>query len=121
MSLAITIADDSLLSRKNVRKAVPSELDANISEASNGVEALAQVNAGNAELLFLDLQMPVLDGFGVLEALQKQNANTIVIVISADIQPLAVERVYKLGAFKFLQKPLDPTQLRAALVEVGLL
>lgn len=121
MSLAITIADDSLLSRKNVRKAVPSELDAIITEATNGVEALAAVNAGHAELLFLDLQMPVMDGFAVLETLQKQNANAIVIVISADIQPLAVERVYKLGAFRFLQKPLDPSQLRSALAEVGLL
>jgi len=121
MPIPVTIADDSLLSRKNVRKAIPEELQPEITEACNGAEAVAAVAAGKAEILFLDLTMPIKDGFEVLAELQQMHAKTIVIVISADIQPLAVERVYQLGAFKFLQKPLNPEQLRSALSEVGLL
>jgi two-component system chemotaxis response regulator CheY len=121
MAILVTITDDSMLSRKNIRKALPPELDAEITEACNGQEALAAVYGGKAELLFLDLQMPIMDGFEVLAELQKREHNTVVIVISADIQPKAVERVLALGALRFLQKPLNQQQLHQVLLEVGLL
>lgn len=121
MALQLTIADDSLLSRKNIRKAIPQALDATITEACNGAEALQAVAAGQAELLLLDLQMPVLDGYEVLAQLQQQEVNTVIVVISADIQPQAVARVLSLGAVGFLQKPLQATQLEQLLLEVGLL
>jgi two-component system chemotaxis response regulator CheY len=121
MAIQLTIADDSMLSRKNVRKAIPAALDAEITEVGNGAEALQAVAAGKAELLLLDLQMPVLDGFSVLAELKQQQANAVVIVISADIQPQAVARVLSLGAAGFLQKPLQPAKLEQLLLEVGLL
>ena len=84
MAIPVTIADDSLLSRKTVRKALPPEWDIELTEACNGKEALAAVAAGKAEVLFLDLTMPELDGFGVLRQLHEHHAKTVVIVISAD-------------------------------------
>ncbi len=121
MSIPVTIADDSLLSRKTVRKALPPDWDISLTEASNGKEALAAVAAGKAEVLFLDLTMPELDGFGVLRELHEHHAKTIVIVISADIQPEAQKIVDSLGAFRFLPKPLQADQLRQTLAELGLL
>ncbi len=121
MSIPVTIADDSLLSRKTVRKALPPDWDISLTEASNGHEALAAVAAGKAEVLFLDLTMPELDGFGVLRELHEHHAKTIVIVISADIQPEAQKIVDSLGAFRFLPKPLQADQLRQTLAELGLL
>lgn len=121
MAIPVTITDDSMLSRKNIRKALPPELNAEITEACNGQEALAAVYSGKAELLFLDLQMPIMDGYEVLAELQKKEHNTVVIVISADIQPKAVERVLALGALRFLQKPLNQQQLHQVLLEVGML
>ena len=87
----------------------------------NGVEALDAVHAGLAEVLFLDLQMPQMDGFEVLKELQQEHQKTIVIVISADIQPAAQALVSSMGAFRFLQKPLKAAQLRETLLDVGLL
>lgn len=121
MSLPITIADDSMMSRKAVRRALPVEWDVEITEATNGKEALNAVAAGNADVLFLDLTMPELDGFGVLRYLHEHHAKTIVIVISADIQPEAKKLVDSLGAFRFLHKPLQPSQLSDVLHEMGLL
>jgi CheY-like chemotaxis protein len=121
MATPITICDDSLLSRKNVRKALPPEWDVEITEATNGEEALAAVAGGKAEVLFLDLTMPLLDGFGVLSYLKQHHAKTIVIVISADIQPKAMELVNELGAYRFLKKPLNPPELHQVLTEVGLI
>ncbi|MFN6264348.1 MAG: response regulator [Chromatiaceae bacterium] len=121
MAIPVTIADDSLLSRKTVRKALPPEWDIELTEACNGKEALVAVAAGKAEVLFLDLTMPELDGFGVLRQLHEHHTKTVVIVISADIQPEARKLVESLGAFRFLHKPLQPDQLRQTLADLGLL
>jgi CheY-like chemotaxis protein len=121
MPIPVTIADDSLLSRKTVRKALPAEWDISLTEACNGKEALAAVAAGKAEVLFLDLTMPELDGFDVLRQLQQHHAKSVVIVISADIQPEAKKLVESLGAFRFLHKPLQADQLRQVLSELGLI
>ncbi|SNY60342.1 Response regulator receiver domain-containing protein [Arsukibacterium tuosuense] len=121
MPIPVTIADDSLMSRKAVRRALPPEWDVDITEACNGKEALLAVESGKAEVLFLDLTMPELDGFGVLQYLHEHHAKTVVIVISADIQPEAKRLVDALGAFRFLHKPLQAQQLRETLFEVGLI
>ncbi|MFY0664338.1 MAG: response regulator [Natronospirillum sp.] len=121
MAIRVTVVDDSAMSRKAVRKALPPEWDVDVHEATDGKEALAAYEAGYAEVMFLDLTMPELDGFGVLEYLRSVQAKSIVIVISADIQPLAQERVMQLGAFRFLKKPLVVEELRQTLQEVGLL
>ncbi len=121
MSIKVTIADDSKMSRKSIIKAIPDGWDIEITEARNGKEALENYAKGLADVMFLDLTMPELDGFGVLEHLHGIDARCVVIVISADIQPYAQERVRQLGAATFIKKPLDPTQLKQVLYEVGLL
>lgn len=121
MAIPVTIADDSMLSRKTIRKVLPPSWDIELTEACNGREALAAVNAGKADVLFLDLQMPELDGFQVLRELHEHHAKTVVIVISADIQPEAQKLVAELGAFRFLRKPLQPEQLAQTLAELGLI
>ncbi|MGH6671252.1 MAG: PP2C family protein-serine/threonine phosphatase [Xanthobacteraceae bacterium] len=86
-----------------------------IDQAGNGVEALAAIGAATYDLVLLDIMMPELDGFGVLEAL-KQNGriNELpILVISAlnEIEP--VVRCIELGATDFIVKPFNPTLLRA--------
>lgn len=121
MAIKLTVADDSKMSRKSIIRSIPDEWDVEIHEATNGKEALKNYVDGLADVMFLDLTMPELDGFAVLEHLHSADARCIVIVISADIQPYAQERVRQLGAITFLQKPLDPAQLKQVLHEVGLL
>lgn len=117
----ITIADDSMLSRKALRKALPPEWEVDISEACNGKEALEAVEDGRAEVLFLDLTMPELDGFEVLKFLHDVHSKTVVIVVSADIQPEARKLVDQYGAFRFLQKPANAEVLRETLFDMGLI
>lgn len=86
-----------------------------IDQAANGIEALAAIAATNYDLVLLDIMMPELDGFGVLEALKKDGRinDLPVIVISAlnEIEP--VVRCIELGADDFIFKPFNPTLLRA--------
>jgi two-component system chemotaxis response regulator CheY len=119
--LKILIVDDSAMSRKLVMKALPAGLDVVVTQAANGEEALAAYHAGHAEVIFLDLTMPVMDGFRTLELLKSEDANAVVIVISADIQPQAQQRVRNLGAAAFIKKPITPEAMQAALYDVGLI
>ena len=120
MPLPIVIADDSLLARKVLTRALPADWDIEIAYASNGIEALALYRAGKASVMFLDLTMPDMTGFQVLEALQHEDLNTFVIVVSADVQPMAQARVRNLGAIAFVAKPVTPEVLLPILKEYGL-
>lgn len=121
MAIPVTIADDSALSRKMIKRALPEHWDAQIHEAANGKEAISAVESGKADVLFLDLQMPEMNGYEVLQTLRDHHEKTVVIVISADIQPEAVALVNSLGAYRFLKKPLVAEQLQQTLLELGLL
>lgn len=121
MAIPLLICDDSNMARKQVVRSLPDGWDVDITFASNGIEALAAVRAGKGEMLFLDLTMPELDGFGVLETIRSEDLKTVVIVISGDIQPVARERVLRLGALDFIQKPVDKDKLTATLETFGLL
>ena len=121
MSIPLLICDDSSMSRKMVNRSLPEHWDVDVTYAKNGVEGIEAIRKGKGEMVFLDLTMPELDGYGVLEKVQEENLKSIIIVISADIQPEAKERVMKLGALDFIKKPIDREKLSAALQEYGLL
>lgn len=121
MSIPLLIVDDSRTSRKMIIKSLPPEWDVVISEASNGLEALEAYRAGKGEVMFLDLTMPELDGFGVLEALKREGFKAFVFVISADIQPQSIQRVKSLGAMAFVKKPITAEKMSDTLREFGLI
>jgi two-component system chemotaxis response regulator CheY len=121
MPTPILVVDDSAMARKMLIKALPPHWDVEITQAGNGKEALEQYRAGKADVMFLDLTMPELDGYGVLETLQREDLNSFVIVVSADIQPIAQERVKNLGAIAFVKKPVDPQQIETILKQYGVI
>ncbi|MCR4467513.1 MULTISPECIES: response regulator [unclassified Burkholderia] len=120
MPLPIVIADDSLLARKLLTKALPGDWDVDVTYAANGREALALYRDGKASVMFLDLTMPDMNGYQVLETLRHEDLNTFVIVVSADIQPQAQARVRELGAIAFVAKPVTSEALLPILKEYGL-
>jgi CheY-like chemotaxis protein len=120
MALPILVADDSALARKVLTKSLPEDWDVEVSYASNGVEALALYREGRASVMFLDLTMPDMSGYEVLDALKQEELNTFVIVVSADVQTEAQERVKAAGAIAFIQKPVTSEKLLPILKEYGI-
>jgi len=118
---SILVVDDSKMSRKLVIRSLPEEWDVPIFQAANGIEALEIFHEKNPDVIFLDLTMPELDGFGVLAALQKEETKVPVIVISADVQTEAYERAIGLGARAFIQKPMDHGDVKKVVQELKLL
>ena len=121
MSIPLLICDDSAMARKQVKRALPEGWDVDITMATNGVEGLEAIREGKGEMVFLDLTMPEMDGYGVLNAVKEEGLKAIIIVISADIQPEARERVMGLGALDFIKKPVDNKKLSEVLNKYGLL
>ena len=121
MGLPVIICDDSSFARKQMIRALPENWDVEITLASQGEEALSAIKEGKGEVMFLDLTMPVLDGYGVLEQIRAQDLPSVVIVVSGDVQPEAYERVKKLGALDFIKKPVDREIVRSVLTQYGVL
>ncbi|MES2205255.1 MAG: response regulator [Pseudomonadota bacterium] len=119
MSTPILVVDDSAMARKMLIKALPSSWDVEITQAANGLEAVDAYRAGKAEVMFLDLQMPEMDGYEVLEKVRQEDFNTFIIVVSADVQPLAQQRVKEMGAIAFVKKPVNPAEIEAILKKFG--
>ncbi|MDN3695895.1 response regulator [Vibrio cortegadensis] len=118
MSFPVLICDDSALARKQIARSLPASLNADITFAVHGLDALKQLELNDFKLMFLDLTMPELDGFGTLEELQRLGNTTPVVVVSGDIQPKAKAKVLALGAKAFIQKPIDKAVLNDVLKEL---
>ncbi len=111
----VLICDDSGFARKQLARALPADWDVTLHYAANGLEGIEQVLMGHGDLIFLDLTMPEMDGYGVLETLQREGLRNKVFVVSGDIQPEAYQRVMGLGALDFIKKPAAPETLSALL------
>lgn len=85
--------------------------------AANGEEALARVAEEAPDMIFLDLMMPVMDGFGVLEQLQEheQWREIPVVIVSASSDLENIVHGIEMGATDFLPKPFEPAILQARL------
>ncbi|TBR40942.1 response regulator [Marinomonas agarivorans] len=121
MSSNILICDDSGVARKQLAKFLPEGWDVTVYFAEHGEDALTKLQTEDIFLMFLDLNMPILDGYHTLERMQEQNIQTKVIVVSGDIQKQALERVLALGAIDFLKKPASREQIKDTLEKNALL
>jgi len=121
MTIPVLICDDSSFARKQMTKALPANWDISITYAENGEQAIEAIKAGLGDILFLDLNMPVLDGYGTLEVIQKEELPTLTIVVSGDIQPNAHQRIKSFGALDFIKKPTDKNKVKSLLMNYGIL
>lgn len=119
MPTKLLICDDSNMARKQLARSLPDGWDVEVSFANNGVEGLEAIKAGKGDVLLLDLNMPEMDGYQVLEAILEQDLPTLTVVVSGDIQPEAHKRVTSLGALDFIQKPVNKEKLTEVLMSYG--
>ena len=120
MPTKILITDDSSFARKQMMRALPEDWNVDVLNAGDGQQAIDVLLTDSPKVMFLDLNMPVLDGYETLEAIIKQDIEVIVIVVSGDIQELAVQRVTEMGAVEFIKKPIKKEELSEVLHAHGL-
>lgn len=111
--LRVLIADDEPMGRQRLSRMLRAESDVELVAAcANGAEALEAIRRHGPDLAFIDIQMPGLDGFGVVDALEHDRAPSIVFVTAHDYYAV---RAFEVHALDYLLKPFDQTRLHAAL------
>jgi len=113
MNIRTLIVDDEPLARDRLRKLLDDETDVTVlGQCANGKEAVKAIREKSPDLVFLDVQMPELDGFGVLAELQLKQMPVIVFVTAHDKFAL---KAFEVHAVDFLLKPFDRERFQTAL------
>ena len=111
--LRVVIVDDEPLVRSGLRSLLQDERDVTVvAEARNGIEALEAIHTHTPDIVFLDVQMPGMDGFEVLAEIDGAARPAIVFVTAFDEYAI---RAFDVHAVDYLLKPFDSGRFRLAL------
>lgn len=117
--MKVLVVDDSKFARislVNMLKELRDEVE--VFQGVNGIEAVNSYKENSPDIVFLDLTMPIMSGFEALEEIMTYNTKATVVVVSADIQTKAKEKVKELGAKFMVQKPIKMDTLAAILEDL---
>jgi CheY-like chemotaxis protein len=112
----VLVVDDSSTMRNIVRKVLTNcRFPLEIFEATDGLDALKQLGAGKFDFIFLDYNMPGLDGIEMLTQIKRQHPRTEIIVMTSAQDEALARRARGAGAADFLRKPFYPADIDAVL------
>lgn len=113
MRLTSLIVDDEALARKGLRLLLSRDPEVSeVHEAKNGQEAVAAIRAHRPDLIFLDVQMPEMDGFGVIDEIGADEMPAVVFVTAHDKHAI---RAFEISAVDYLLKPVTAARFAQAL------
>lgn len=111
--IRVVIVDDESPARRKIRRFLTNESDFEvIAEASTGLEAVELIQREKPDLIFLDVQMPGLDGFGVINALNTNSLPYIVFTTAFDQFAL---KAFEVHALDYLLKPFEHSRFNSVL------
>jgi two-component system LytT family response regulator len=111
--MRVLIADDEAPARARLRRLLTHEIDVEVvGECATGRDAAAMIRRTGPDLVFLDIEMPGLDGFGVVDAVREAESPQIVFVTAYDNHAL---RAFDVGAVDYLLKPFTPVRFQLVL------
>ena len=110
--MRVLIVDDESLARQRVRRLLRAEVDVDVvGEAESGHEAVAMIRALRPDLVCLDVQMPGLDGFGVLQELDGGHVPMVLFITAYDEH---AQRAFDVHAVDYVLKPVDEDRFKVA-------
>ena len=120
--MKLLITDDSRMARKMMKKSIEQIIndDIELLEASNGQEAVDIYKEEKPNICFMDLTMPILDGFEATKEICNFDKDAKIIIVSADIQEGSMEKAKGNGAIGFIKKPISSENLSKMLEKLGL-
>src|SRR5688572_4457553 len=113
MKIRTLIVDDEPLARQRVRLLLAEEPDIDLlGESADGFQAVEQIQSTRPDLLFLDIQMPEMDGFELLRRIPQPQLPVVIFTTAYDQHAL---RAFEVNALDYLLKPFKPTRFKEAL------
>ncbi|MBN1423801.1 sigma-54-dependent Fis family transcriptional regulator [Candidatus Fermentibacteria bacterium] len=116
--LRILIVDDEAPVREGMRM-VMEYAGMTVDEASSGEQGLERINKSHFDVVLLDLRLPRMDGLEMMERLSAEDNRPEVIMVSAHADLSTAVQATRLGAFDFLEKPLDQDRLLVTVRNAG--
>lgn len=119
-TMVFLVVDDSKISRKWLIEMIPKKIleHSTLIEGTNGQEAIDLYKEHRPDIVFLDITMPVVDGFEALLEIKKINPEALVVMVSADRQKSTREKVLTMGASAIIAKPINEEEFRATLLKL---
>ena len=113
--MKILVVDDSSTMRRIIVRTLESIGESDVTEASDGEEALTKVNGAGFQLILTDWNMPNLDGLGFVERLRTDASykGTPIIMITTEAEKANVVEAIKAGVNNYIVKPFTPATLKA--------
>jgi two-component system LytT family response regulator len=116
MSLRVLVIDDEPPARRKLTMMLRGEPDIEVAgEATNGLEAVSAIEKYKPDAIFLDIQMPGMNGFEVLDALEADSLPLVVFVTAYDQHAV---KAFEVHAADYLLKPFDRARLQASLARL---
>jgi len=113
MTIRAVIVDDEAVARRRIRRLLAGEKDIEvIGECSNGLQAVSLIETERPDLLFLDVEMPEMNGF---ELLMQLDRSVLPVIIFATAFDKYAVRAFESHALDYLLKPIDSERLQSAL------
>ena len=120
MTQTILTVDDSRTMRDMLKMAL-AEAGFNVLQAVDGVDGLEVLRASTPDVIVTDINMPKMDGFGLIEAVRKDNRyrKVPILVLTTESDAAKKMRAKEAGATGWIVKPFEPTKLSAAIRRVA--
>lgn len=116
LPLSIMVVDDHPLFRSALKSLIANiEFIENVDEAGNGIEALNLLNCKPYDFIFLDIEMPIMDGITATKEIVVKYPNTKVIIVSSYNSKRFVSELMNLGISGYIMKSTDSYEIRTAL------
>ena len=118
MSTPILICDDSGFARRQMARSIPDGWDVEVSFAEHGQDALSQIREGKGDIVFLDLNMPVMDGLEFMKAYRPHQLenDTIVVFCTTENDITKIMLAMEAGANEYIMKPFDGEIIKTKLL-----
>ena len=113
--IRILVCDDSILARKNLTTILNSFGYTDISEVSNGEDAVNFCKEQRPDIIFLDIVMPVKDGVTATSEIMEADPDARIVIVSSVGTQTHIKEAIKAGAKDFIQKPIDEELLKQIL------
>ncbi|MDQ8051301.1 response regulator [Luteibacter sp.] len=116
MTIRALIVDDEPIARRGILRLLGQEPDIEVvAECGDGAAAISAIGELSPDLVFLDVQMPELDGFAIIEAFGENRMPAVVFVTAFDQHAV---RAFDAQALDYVLKPIDPARFRRSLERV---
>jgi len=118
MSQLVLVVDDSRTMRDMVRMVLV-QADYEVVQAVDGAHGLEVLSQHTPDVIITDINMPILDGFGFIEAVRSEDRTTPILVLTTESDDAKKQRARSAGASGWIVKPFDPDKLVGAVRRVA--